>query len=166
MNTGTQTRTVADVRKVLNSFGADYSMKAQSTGLGTRADIEETVEDLIAFANAGYVDSIVVILWDSAGNQIRGRKYVVSNAAIGWPNDLPGNSLWPRTPGGTLQLIAIMSDEWWKLSLQARENAKARLEIKGAWPASSTDTSFSGLTGTRDRQYASNGFGLERWTYE
>lgn len=166
MNTGTQTKTVADIRRVLNSFAADFSMKAQSTGLWTRAEIEEAAEDLIAFASAGYIDAIVIILWDAAGKRLRGRKYIVSNSAIGWENDLPGNNLWPQTPGGSLQLIAVMSAEWWILTSDGQQNAKQRLAVKGAWPSKSVNVSFSGMTASRDRRYASNGFGLERWTYE
>jgi hypothetical protein len=166
MNIGTYTRTVSDVRKVLNSFGADFSMKAQSTGLRTREDIEQTVADLIAFADAGYLDSIILTLRDASGKEIRGCHYVVSNSAIGWTNDLPGNNLWPYTPGGKLNLIAVMSESWHKLTAQGQADAQQRIGIKGTWPVSNADTSFSGLSGTQDRQYASNSFGLKRWTYQ
>ena len=84
MDTATHTKTVADVRKVLNSFGADFSMKAQSTGLMGRAEVEQAVEDLIAFADAGYLDSIILSLRNTAGKEIRGGRYAVSHSAIGW----------------------------------------------------------------------------------
>lgn len=166
MNTGTYTKTVADVRRVLNSFGADFSMKAQSTGLRTREDVEQTVADLIAYADAGYLDAIVLSLRDASGKEIRGSRYIVSNSAIGWTNDLPGNNLWPRTPGGRLQLIAEMSESWQRLTTQGQEDAKEKIGIKAPWGATNADTSFSGLSGTQDRQYSSNGFGLKRWTYQ
>jgi hypothetical protein len=165
MSTATYTKTVADVRNVLNSFAADFSMKAQSTGLRERADVERTVEDLIAFANAGYLDSIALSLRDASGKEIRGGRYVVSNSAIGWTNDLPGDNLWPRTPGGTLTLTAVMSEEWHKLSPQSQADAQQKIGIKGQWPTTTADISFSGLNSSQDRQYASNGFGLKRWTY-
>jgi Bacterial HORMA domain family 1 len=166
MNTGTQTKTVADVRRVLNSFGADFSMKAQSTGLRTREDVEGTVADLIAYADAGYLVAIVLSLQDASGREIRGSRYVVAENAIGWSNDLPGNNLWPKTPGGVLQLIAEMSQSWERLSAQGQEVAKKRIGIKQSWGSTNADTSFSGLSGTQDRQYSSNGFGLKRWTYQ
>ena len=166
MNTGTQTKTVADVRRVLNSFGADFSMKAQSTGLRTREDVEGTVADLIAYADAGYLVTIVLSLRDASGKEIRGSRYVVSENAIGWSNDLPGNNLWPKTPGGELKLIAEMSQSWNKLNVQGQEDAKKRIGIKTNWGNTNADTSFSGLSGTQDRQYSSNGFGLKRWTYQ
>lgn len=82
------------------------------------------------------------------------------------PIPYPGNNLWPRTPGGTLQLIAVMSEAWGKLSTQGQADAKQKIGIKGPWPAATVDTSFSGLNGAQDRQYASNGFGLKRWSYQ
>jgi hypothetical protein len=166
MSTGTYTKTVADVRRVLNSFAADFSMKAQSTGLWGRTDVEQTVEDLIAFADAGYLDSIALSLRDASGKEIRGGRYVVSNSAIGWTNDLPGDNLWPQTPGGTLALTAVMSEAWSKLSPQNQADVRQKIGIKGQWPTRTADISFSGLSGTQDRQYASNGFGLKRWTYQ
>jgi hypothetical protein len=166
MNTETRTKTVADVRKVLNSFGADFSMKAQSTGLMGRDEVDGAVDDLIAFADAGYLDSIVLTLRDASGKEIRGGRYVVSDAAIGWTNDLPGNNLWPITPGGTLQLIAVMSETWAKLGTKGQAEAKQKIGVKGPWPSTTVDVSFFGLNGVQDRQYASNGFGLRRWTYQ
>ena len=72
MNTGTQTTTftLADVRKVVNNFGADYFMIGQSTGLRSRAQVAETVGDLILFADEGYLLEVVIILWDSQGNKV------------------------------------------------------------------------------------------------
>jgi hypothetical protein len=166
MNTGTNTTTRVDVLRVLNSFGADFSMKAQSTGLRTREDVEQTVADLISFADGGYLDAIFLSLRDASGKEIRGTRYVVSNSAIGWTNDLPGNNLWPNTPGGTLQLIALMSESWHRLTAQGQADAQRKIGIKGTWSVTNADTSFSGLSGTQDRQYASNGFGLKRWTYQ
>ena len=166
MITATKTTTRVDVRKVLNSFGADFSMKAQSTGLRTREDVEQTVTELIAYADAGYLDAIVLSLRDASGKEIRGSRYVVSNSAIGWTNDLPGNNLWPKTPGGRLNLIAEMSQSWHRLTAQGQENAKQQIGIKRPWGVTNADTSFSGLTGAQDRQYSSNGFGLKRWTYQ
>ena len=105
-------------------------------------------------------------LKDASGKEIRGSRYVVSNSAIGWTNDLPGNNLWPNTPGGMLQLVAVMSESWHRLTAQGQADAQQKIGIKGTWGVTNADTSFSGLSGTQDRQYASNGFGLKRWTYQ
>jgi hypothetical protein len=168
MSTGTQTATftLAHIRRVINNFGADCFMIGQSTGLATQPEIEGTVTDLIMFANEGFLVEIAIILWNSAGTDIRGRRYTVSTAATGWKSDEPGDNNWPRTPGGRLQIIATMSDAWWRLSNQGRQSVIERLNIQGKWPVTSTDTSFKDMTGSQDRQFASGGFGIQRWTYQ
>jgi hypothetical protein len=168
MNTGTQTTTftIADVRKVVNNFGADYFMIAQSTGLRSRTEVEETVADLTLFADEGYLLAVVIILWDAYGNKVKARRYVVSRAAVGWKSDDPGGNNWPRTQNGRLQIIATLSDRWWELSESEQESVKQRVGIVGGWGRVSTDTSFKDMNGTQDRQFASNGFGMQRWTYQ
>jgi hypothetical protein len=167
MNTGTQTTTftLADIRKVVNNFGADYFMIGQSTGLRSRTQVMETVADLTLFADDGYLLEIVIILWDSQGNKVKARRYTVSRAAIGWKCDEPGDNNWPRMLDGRLQLIATLSDAWWQLSETEKESAKQRLGIQGGWSHTSTDTSFKGMNATQDRQFASSGFGMQRYTY-
>lgn len=168
MTTGTQTTTftIADVRRVVNNFGADYFMIAQSTGLRSRTQVEETVTDLTIFADEGYLLAVVIILWDAQGNKIKGRRYVVSRTAVGWTSDGPGGNNWPKTLDGRLQIIATLSDTWWQLDENGQQSVKQRLGIVGGWSRTSTDTSFKDMNGTQDRQFASNGFGMQRWTYQ
>ena len=164
-STQTQTRTIADVRKVMNSFGADYSMIGQSTGLRSREAVESTTEDLIRYANADYLVEVLLILRDSTGQKLRGRRYTVSNSAGGWTSDDPGDNLWPRTPGGSLRVTAVLSDDYWKLSAEEQKKLEESLGVKGSWPLSTSDNSFTGMTAVRDRQYASNSFGVKRETF-
>jgi hypothetical protein len=166
MGTGTYTRSVVDVRPVLNNFGADFNMVAQSTGLWTRESVDSTVADLIRFAAAGYLVWVVLILWDSKGAKIRGRKYTISDSTVGWRSDDPGDNLWPPTPGGQLQLIAQMNSNWANLGALGQAAEKKKIGITGSWSPTSTDTSFPGMTAVSDRQYSSNGFGMQRVTYK
>jgi hypothetical protein len=165
MGTTTYTRPVADIRKVLNNFRADLTMIAQATGLWTREVVDATVEDLIRFADAGYLISVVVMTWDSKGVKMPGRKYTVSNSAMGWASDDPGGNLWPKIPGGRMEIIASLTSAWWQLDAMTQASEKTKLGISGDWTPTSTDISFSGMTAIRDRSYASNSFGMERWTY-
>jgi hypothetical protein len=167
MTTGTYTTTFTsvDIRKVLDNFAADYSMVAQSTGLQTRYQVDMDVTDLKLFAESKYLVSVVLILWDAQDNKVRARRYTVSESAVGWTADQPGNNMWPQTPGGHLQLIATLSDQWWQLSDSSKVVTRSRLGIKGGWDRTDTDTSFTTMTATQDRRYASNGYGLQRTTY-
>lgn len=167
MNTGTQTNTytVTDIRRVVASFAADFSMISQATGLWESEDVRETVSDLNAFAEAGYLTKVHLILWDAGGNKLRAAKYTVSTTAVGWNNDRPGNNLWPRTPGGSLQVIATLSSDWWALDEVSKAWVRKQYGIVGAWSPTDTDTSHAGMTSSTDRRYASNGYGMERTIY-
>jgi hypothetical protein len=167
MSIGTQTRTytVTDVRRVLASFAADFAMIAQATGLRSRDNVAAIVADLQAFAEAGYLLAGHLILWDGAGNKLRAARYTVSTAASGWFNQQPGNNLWPRTPGGSLQVIGTFSDDWWAMDEAAKARVRAAWGIASAWARTDTDTSHRGMTADADRRYVSSGYGLERVTY-
>ncbi len=167
MSTGTQTTTytVTDVRRVLASFAADFAMIAQATGLRSRDNVAAIVADLRAFAEAGYLIGAHLILWDAAGKKLRAAQYTASTSAVGWANQQPGNNLWPRTPGGNLQVIGTLSGDWWALDETAKARVREAWGIAYAWGYTDTDTSHRGMTAETDRRYASNGYGLERVTY-
>lgn len=167
MYTGTQTNTytVTDVRRVVASFGADFSMISQATGLRDSEDVRGTVFDLNAFGEAGYLEGVDLILWDANGNELRAAKYTVSTSAASWSNDRPGGNLWPRTPGGTLQVIGTLSSDWWAMDEAAKDRVRERYGIAGAWRLTNTDTSHAGMSSNTDRRYASNAYGMERTIY-
>lgn len=167
MYTGTQTRTytLVDIRRVLADFAADLAMIGQATGLRSRQSVAETVGDLVEFAGAGYLLAIDVILTDATGREVRAAKYTVSTNAAGWTSQRPGDNLWPRPPGGRLQVIATLSNDWWALDESGQAEMRKRLGIAGAWHRTTSDTSHRGMTVAVDRRYASNGFGIERAIY-
>ncbi len=167
MGTGTRTNTytVTDIRRVVASFAADFSMISQTTGLWGSEDVRETVSDLNAFAEAGYLEGVHLILWDANGNKLRAAKYTVSTSAAIWNNDRPGNSLWPRTSGGRLQVIGTLSSDWWSMDEAAKDRVRERYGIAGAWRLTNTDTSHAGMSSNTDRRYASNAYGMERTIY-
>lgn len=167
MSTGTFTTTftAVDIRKVVDNFAADYGMIAQSTNLQSRSDVDANVHDLKLFAENKYLESVVLILWDGHGNKLRARRYTVSESAIGWAADQPGDNMWPRTPGGRLQLIASLTPQWWQIDDNRKQQTKSMLGITGGWAPTDADTSFSTMTATQDRRYVSNGYGLQRTTY-
>ncbi len=102
-STGTQstTFTAVDIRKVVDNFAADFSMMAQSTGLRTRESVASVISDLKVFAEKRYLVKVTLVLKDSAGKQIRGARYEVSEAATGWSTlilDRWLNIQWFRPP--------------------------------------------------------------------
>lgn len=165
--TGTFTRTftVADIRKVVDNFAADFSMMAQSTGLRTRDNVALVISDLKVFSEERLLETVTMILKDTDGDQIRGAKYRVSDVAAGWACDRPGNALWPRTPGGSLVIVADLSQEWWNKSDSEKEAFKSRHGMNFPWTITSEDTSLPGLSAALGQRYSSNGYGWERTNY-
>ena len=62
----TNTFTATDIRRVIDSFASDYWMISQSTGLRTRAQVDEHVADLKLFAEYGFLTEINLILGTQA----------------------------------------------------------------------------------------------------
>jgi hypothetical protein len=163
--TQSNTYTVADVRKVVENFAADFSMMSLATGLRSRDDVARTVADLRAFAEDGHLVEVKLILKDAGGNKLRGASYRVSQSALGWTSDRPGNNLWPRTPGGVLWVIATLGSQWNSMTLDQKRAYKTRRGFNYPWDPTLEDTSFSGLTASYAQRYASNAYGFQRINY-
>ncbi len=164
-STHTTTYTVADIRKVVDNFAADFSMVAQATGLYLREGVARVVADLKIFGEYGYITDVKLILADDRGVTIRAAKYDVSTSAIGWTSDRPGNNIWPRTPAGSLNVIAAFTNEWWDMSDAEKKTFQQATGLNSIWVRTDQDCSFSGLTATSGQRYASNGYGWQRTNY-
>jgi hypothetical protein len=163
--TQTQTYTVVDIRKVIDHFAADFTMISQATGLWSPASVDATVSDLKQFAEAGYLTQVNLILKNKAGTVIQASVFKISNAAVGWRSERPGNNLWPHTPDGTLKLIADLNPKWWAMQQTERESFLVSHSLISKWPVSNEDTSFASLTSSSGQRYASNGYGMERQNF-
>jgi Bacterial HORMA domain family 1 len=163
VGTGTQTvtHTTADIRRVLDTFGADLLMVVQATSVSdwTRSRIDDTVHDLKVMAENGCIDAIHIVLYNSTGDKIRAAKYTVSTSAQGWTTQRPGNNLWPDTAPGSLHIIVSTTDSW------AATQASLASQLTGTWTTTTEDTTHAALSRTSERRYASNGWGLERGVY-
>jgi Bacterial HORMA domain family 1 len=156
----THTFTASDVGKVLDCFAADFDGMGQSTGLRTRDDTKAVAADVKLMAQSGYLAAVNIYLKNAAGSVIRAAKYQVNTNAGTLAASRPGNYLWPRTPGGQLCVHVTHTYAWWELSDLQRELFKSRL--LRPWGTLNLDTSFPTLTRVFDRNYVSNGFGLQK----
>jgi len=166
-STGTQstTYTVADVRKVVENFAADFSMMALATGLRSRENVAEVVLDLEVFAEYSYLVEVTLILKDKDGNKMRATVYTVSESATGWKSERPGNNLWPRTPDGTLLVLATLTNAWWSKTDSEKKTFIKNRGLHWSWAQTKEDTSLLGLSSSAGQRYASNGYGWERKNY-
>src|SRR6266850_1326027 len=144
--TRTTTYTVADIRKVVDNFAADFSMMAQATGLRTRENVATVVSDLKTLAETGYLIDVTLYLFDKDGHKIRAARYRVSDSASGWQSERPGNNLWPRTEGGSLRVMANLTDAWDNMSSEGRQAFIRDRGMNYPWSPAAWDTSLSGLS--------------------
>ncbi len=164
--TQTTTYTITDVRRVLASFAADYSMIAQATATHPNVQVKRTVADLTIFAGQDMLLAVDIVLVDTKDVPVRAAHYTVSTTASRWTNKEPGNNLWPKIPGTHLLVIATLNDAWWVMSDAQRARFRERTGLQGTWDITSVDTSFRGMGRIVDRRYASNGYGMEKALYE
>jgi Bacterial HORMA domain family 1 len=163
-STYSESYTITDISWVFDNFAADFDMMAQSTGLRSRENVKDTCEDIRAMAVRGYLQEVNVYLRNADGEIIRAATYEVSTNAGLWTSQRPGNSLWPRTPGGQLNVHVIHGPTWWNLSEAQRQ--LFRKTLRRNWGIGNLDTSFPMLTSSADRDYVSNGYGLRKTTFK
>lgn len=165
MSTGTSTTTytVTDIKHVFDRFAADFWMICQSTKLKNKADANQTIADVRSFAENKYIESVHVILKDSTGKQLKAAVYRVSEDAGGWRNELPGGSMWPQTPSGSLEIVIEHSPLWSQLSQDRKNNFLQSLE--GNWGPSEEDITYPTLTASSAQTYQSGTFGLKRTNF-
>ena len=154
------TYTIVDIGKVLDCFAADFDGMGQSTGLRARENTKAVAADVKLIAQPGYLSEVNVYLLDAFGKEIRAAKYRVTKDTGMLTASRPGNYLWPRTPGGSLCVHVTYSGEWWQLSEPQKVAFRERLGLR--WGSLDLDTSFPMLRQQYDRNYVSNGFGLQK----
>lgn len=158
------TYSAEDIKKVASRFGADLVMLAQSSAAMTTTRAEGVIDDVKLFAKKEYIERISVVLNDGSGKQLKARRYEVSTDASLWTSERPGDNLWPKTPSGSISVVLHYSSVWEALGDVAKSNFKATLSR--AWGPSDVDTSFSAMSGTVARRYASKAYGMERTDFE
>lgn len=156
----TYTYSVTDVRKVISQLHAEFAMAAQSTGLRTRADVDELMADVTSFAEEGYLARVQVRLVNVSDKNVKVADYEVSEDAGGWSAGRAGNMLWPRGAGARLTITLYYSPAWLQRSEAQRTAFKAKLNR--GWSTTTDDLSTSHLVARTDRTFASNGYGVKK----
>lgn len=163
--TKTTTFTVADIRKVIENFAADYTMIGEITGLRTRDYVSKDIADLTQFANDGYLVRVTLYQLDKDGNPLNVSVYEVSESAAAWKTGNPGGNLWPVVSGSSLQLIATLTDAWFAKSDASQQQYVKDKGLHGSWAKSGKSMSLAGLKSSEGQKYASNGYGWARTNY-
>ncbi|PQA86215.1 MULTISPECIES: hypothetical protein [Hyphococcus] len=157
--TETETYTTTDIATVVRRFTADIVMIAQSSRAITEAKARDYAHDVELLAKEGYLKKVDLTLL-SADVEVRACQYIVNTAA----NDLtmvrPGGVMWPQVENAYLRIVISYTSDY---DDAARERMKKKFKV--GWSPTNADTSHVGLSRTGGRDYASNGWGLQRQDY-
>jgi hypothetical protein len=154
--TATYTYSVTDIEIVMRRFLADIVMIATSTGAITEDKARTYAQDVGVLATAGYLKSVDLTLF-SGTTEVRAVTYNVNTSSGDLEMSRPGGVMWPRVQSPDFRIVLWYTDAY---TASAREQFKGKLKI--GWTPTNADTSHSSLSRSGGRDYASNGFGMQR----
>lgn len=157
--TFTYTYTTTDIEAVVRRFTADIVMIAQSSEALTESLAREYAHDVEELAKYGYLKAVDLTLF-SGSTEVRATQYVVDTAAGSLTMSRPGGVLWPRVANPDFRIVLSYTAHY---DEAARESMRGRLKI--GWVPTTADTSHSTLVHSGGRDYASNGWGMQRRDY-
>ncbi|MBK0093641.1 MULTISPECIES: hypothetical protein [Erwiniaceae] len=155
----TESYTVADVQKVIRNVTADFLMIAESTKGVETERAKKWAHDVELLAINGYLKYVDITLL-SGDSEIRAIRYEVNSDASELESSRPGGVMWPLVSNPDLRIVISYTD---KYDSSARESLRNKLKI--SWGPSTADISHSSLNSGAGRDYASNGYGIQRKDY-
>jgi len=160
MNTMTRTRTYTktDIQKVFECFDADLHMLAMNTGRMSSSHADEVVHDVLLLAEADCLSEVHIQLSDAYGKRLKSHKYSVQKNTVR-SSDRPGANQWPRVHGSRLNVILVYSDA------SKAQQIKRSGNLMLPWSASSASTTYSDMSPSGEKQFSSNGYGLQRTSF-
>lgn len=150
------TYTVADIEKVHRRARADLVMIAESTGALTVEKAHAYADDIELLAKHGCLRAVDVTLMGGQ-TEVRALRYDVNTEAGSLSTTRPGGVMWPKVNSPWLRIVLSYTKRY-----DAETRARLRPELKISWGPSYADTSHSALKSSGGRDYASNGYGLQR----
>ena len=167
ISTTTQTYTVTDIRKTFESLDADMRTIARRTKKWEMSLVNDIMHDVLALAEAGYLNTIDITLLDANKNALQATRYTINQNGVKSSGDKAGqNNDWADLPNTELVVILSYSLAWCKKS----ENEKAQFQrdysFKVNWVRSSVNTSYPNLRPSNAQTYASNGYELNKRNFK
>jgi hypothetical protein len=154
--TATYTYSVTDIEIVMRRFSADIVMIATSSGAITEEKARDYAHDVEVLAKGGYLKSVDLTLL-SGGAEVRAVTYNVNTSSGNLEMNRPGGVMWPRVQSPYFRIVLYYTASY---TDSARQQTKGKLKI--GWVQTNADTSHSSLSRSGARDYASNGFGMQR----
>ena len=152
----TETYSVTDVEVVMRRVTADLVMIASSTGAITEDKARDWGHDIEALAKNGYLRMVDLTLM-SNGIEQKATRFEVNTEAGNFTMSRPGGVLWSKVPNPELRIVLYYTAAY---DAVAKEKMGRKLRI--GWVPTSADTSHTTLTFSANRDYVSNGYGMQR----
>ena len=152
----TETYSVADIEVVTRRVTADLVMIASSTGAITEEKARSWGHDIEVLAKNGFLKKVDLTLL-SFGVEQKAICYKVNVASGDLTMSRPGGVMWPQVPSPELRIVLSYTSDY---DNAAKEKMAPKLKIK--WVPSTVDLSHSTLTSSANRDYVSNGYGMQR----
>lgn len=152
----TETYSVADIEIVMRRVTADLVMIASSTGAITEEQARSWGHDIEVLAKHGYLKKVDLTLL-SYGWEQKATCFEVNVASGDLTMSRPGGVMWPQVPSPELRIVLSYTSAY---DNAAKE--KMSLKLKSHWVPSNVDLSHSTLTSNSNRDYVSNGYGMQR----
>lgn len=158
--TVSETYTTVDIENVIRRVTADLVMIAASSGAITEAKAREYGHDIELLAKNGYLRKADVTLF-SGETEVKATCFEVNTSSGNLEMSRPGGVRWPQVANPYLRIVLSYNDSY---TDEARGKMTGKLNI--AWTPTDADTSHTGLKAVGGRDYASNGYGMQRKDFE
>lgn len=157
-NTQSSTYTTTDIEAVMRRITADIVMIAASSGAVSESRAREWAHDIEILAKNGHLNFVDLTLLKNS-TELRATRFNVDESG-GLSNDRPGNARWPKVEGARLRIILNYNNTY---DRDAQDKLAGKMKI--SWTTTYDDISHSNLTQSTGREYASNGYGMQRKDY-
>lgn len=155
-STATETYSVADIEVVMRRVTADLVMIAASTRAITEDKARDWGHDIELLAKNGYLKKVDITLL-SWGVEHKATCFEVSTASGELSMSRPGGVMWPQVPSPELRILI-----WYTAAYDDAARAKMAPKLNINWTPSTADASHTSLTASANRDYVSNGYGMQR----
>lgn len=163
--TATQTYTVIDIRKTFEGFEADLRMIVRRTNKWTMEKADGVFHDVLHMAEAKYLSSVDLVLFDANSKVIKATKFIVNQDGRSITSERAGANDWQDLPNTTLKVILNHNDAWRALKSDGQEAFRKSKGFKIDWGPIDLDTTYSHLKKANAQLYASAGYELQKENY-
>jgi hypothetical protein len=161
----TQTYTVVDIRKTFEGFEADLRMIVRRTNKWTMGKADDVFHDVLQLAEAKYLASVDLVLFDASSKVIKATKFVVNKDGRSITSERAGGNDWQDLPNTILKVVLNHNAAWHALKQDGQAAFGKSKGFKVDWAPIELDTTYGHLKKANGQLYASAGYELQKENY-